>query len=117
MAKYEDITIDQGSDVAVQLDLINPDKSIKNLTGYSVAAQIRKTFNTTDSDAISFSALVSDPATSGIVTLSLTNTQTDLIAKGRYFYDVELSHLDSDSNTVVERILEGQLTVTPSVTR
>jgi len=36
---------------------------------------------------------------------------------GRYVYDVEISSIDSAANTLVERILEGQITVSPSVTR
>jgi len=39
-----------------------------------------------------------------------------LLKSGRYVYDVELSFVDSSSNTVIERILEGQITVTPQVT-
>ena len=47
----------------------------------------------------------------------LRNTQTDALKAGRYVYDVELSYTDSADNTIIERILEGQLTVTPSVTK
>ena len=36
---------------------------------------------------------------------------------GRYVYDVEISSSDSDSVTIIERILEGQIEITPSVTR
>ena len=51
------------------------------------------------------------------MTISLTNTQTDLLKAGRYVYDVELAFLDSDSNTIIERVLEGRVQVSPSVTR
>ena len=47
-----------------------------------------------------------------------TNTQTDtLLTRGRYVYDVELSFVDSSSNTIIERILEGNIEVSPSVTK
>jgi hypothetical protein len=36
---------------------------------------------------------------------------------GRYVYDVEIQYADSDGDSVVERILEGQISVSPSVTR
>ena len=36
---------------------------------------------------------------------------------GRYVYDVEISATDSAGNITVERILEGKLTVSPSVTK
>ena len=49
--------------------------------------------------------------------MSLTNTVTEAMNAGRYVYDIELSSLDSaTSTTVVERILQGNLTVNPSVT-
>jgi hypothetical protein len=117
MAQNEDLYIDQGADVAVELRLVNTDKTKKDLTGYTVKAQMRKTVNTSDSDAITFTSIVADPSTDGIATLTLTNTQTDAIKAGRYFYDVELSHLDSDANSIIERVLQGHITVTPSITR
>ena len=57
------------------------------------------------------------PSTSGTCTLSLTNSQTDALKPGKYVYDVEISFVDSDNNTIVERILEGRIQVTPSVTK
>ena len=117
MATYEDFQIDQGTDVNIQLQLATPEGAAKDLVGYSVNAQMRRTYNTSDSDAIAFLTQVQNPATAGIINLQLTNTQTDALKAGRYVYDVELSFLDSDQNTIVERILEGQINVTPSVTR
>jgi hypothetical protein len=35
---------------------------------------------------------------------------------GRWVYDAELSFVDSDDNTIIERILEGQINVLPQVT-
>ena len=116
MATYEDFSIDQGGDVAFQLELTENDGSTKNLTGHTVEAKMKKSFGA--DDAISFDAIVSQPATDGIVVLSLTNEQTDsLSTRGRYVYDVELTYYDSDQNPIVERILEGKIKVTPSVTR
>lgn len=116
MATYEDFTIDQGSDLALQIELVNPDGSKKDLTGYSVAAKMKKTYRSAES--IDFAAVIPDPSLEGVVTLSLTNMQTDsLRTRGRYVYDVELSHFDSDGNQIIERVLEGKIKVNPSVTR
>ena len=52
----------------------------------------------------------------GIVTLSLTNVQTDTLKVGNYVYDAEISFTDTNSNVIVERILEGKIRVSPSVT-
>ena len=49
--------------------------------------------------------------------MSLTNTQTDALKPGRYVYDVELQFTDSSGANIIERILEGKITVTPSVTK
>lgn len=117
MAQYEDITIDQGADQTLQLTLVDTNGAPKDLTGYSASAQIRKTYSSSDSDAITFSSAIQSPADEGILNLTLTNTQTDAMKAGRYVYDVEISYVDSSANTIIERILEGQVTVTPSVTR
>lgn len=117
MAVQEDLIIDQGSDVSVQLNLANTDGSAKDLTAHTVSAKMKKTYNSPDSDTTDFTTALSLPITAGICTLSLTNTQTGALKAGRYVYDVEISYVDSDSSTVVERILEGRIEVTPSVTK
>jgi|TARA_R110000744_G_scaffold120218_3_gene223997 hypothetical protein len=118
MAHYEVLTINQGTDVSVELHLVNVDNSIKDLTGHSVTAKLGTHYDAKDSDKTSFLSIVANPATSGIVNLSLTNAVTAALnPKKRYVYDVEISHIDSDtSNTIVERVMEGLITVTPSVT-
>ncbi len=127
MAQYEDITIDKGSDVTIRLDLYNIDGSPKQMNIqdsdlnfvpiYNVNAKMKKTYNTKDSDATTFFATTVDPDNLDyVIHLSLTNTQTDVLKSGRYVYDVEISRYDSnESATIVERILEGNIQVTPSV--
>ena len=117
MSQYEDFTIDQGADQVLQLELVDKNGAKKSLTGYSVAAQIRKTYSSSDSDAVTFSSQIASPASDGVLNLTLTNSQTNAMKAGRYVYDVEISYQDSSSNTIVERILEGQITLSPSVTR
>ena len=117
MSQYEDFTIDQGADHTIQLELVDLQGAKKDLEGYSAAAQIRKTYSSSDSDAVTFSSTIPSPASDGILNLTLTNTQTAAMKAGRYVYDVEISFTDSADNTIVERILEGQITVSPSVTR
>lgn len=117
MAQYEEFTIDAGTDVAIELHLTNIDGSKKNLEGYTVNAKLKKNYNSDSADTTDFSTVVAAPATDGVVTLSLTNTQTDTLKPGRYVYDVEISYQDSDSTDIIERILEGKIFVTPSVTR
>lgn len=117
MAQYEDITIDQGADVAVEIHLVNKDGSAKNLFNHNIAAKMKRTYTSDSADTITFNCIVANPATSGIATISLTNVQTGTLKAGQYVYDVELSFVDSDAATIVERVLEGKILVTPSVTR
>jgi|TARA_R110000772_G_scaffold81093_1_gene172650 hypothetical protein len=116
MAHYEDLHIDQGTDVSIEIYLVNPDGSVKNLTGYSVAASLATRYDAPTVEKTNFTAAVKSPATDGIVALSLTNAQSQALnPKKRYVYDVEISVLDG-AVTVVERVLEGKITISPSVT-
>lgn len=45
MADYEDFTIDQGADVAIELHLQEQDGSKKNLTGHSASAKMKRSYN------------------------------------------------------------------------
>lgn len=116
MAQYEELQIDKGSDITIKLELEDLAGNAKNLTNHTVAGKIKKTYNSSDSDATTFTTEVMAPATSGIVNLTLTNTQTQALKAGRHVYDVEISFVDSNAQTVIERVLEGTITVTPSVT-
>jgi hypothetical protein len=115
MAHYEDIIVDQGSDFILKLELVDRNNDVKDLTGYTGAGKAKTSFSALTS--VDFAATVANPATDGILQLQLTNAQTDAMSPGRYVYDVEIQSQDASDNTIVERILEGQLTVTPSVTR
>jgi len=128
MAHYEDLTIDQGSDVTIQLELFNPDGSRKLLINwdsdagtfgsyYLMRGKIKKSYNSTDSAEL-FNVTAFNPLNQeNILQLSLTNVQTSRMKAGRYVYDVELEGTDSNTGLgVVERILEGKLTLSPQVT-
>ena len=110
MAIVSNLTVDQGATFNAEIDITDDSVNAQNLTGYSVAGQIRKTYDSTTFTA--FSASVSN-ATGGTITISLTATQTNALAAGRYVYDVEIT----SGGGVVTRVLEGQVEVTPGVTR
>lgn len=115
MAEYERFAIDQGSDIAIQLELVDVNGNPKNLTNFSAAAQMKRNFNSDSADTHSFAAAIAD-ATGGILTLSLTNAQTTALKVGNYVYDVEISYVDDSANTIIERVLEGKIRVNPNVT-
>lgn len=114
MATYEEFTIDQGADVAIQIELIDENDNPKDLSNFTVTAYMKK--NYTSTAFTEFNSIVADPPTDGILTLSLTSAQTNALKAGRYVYDVEISFVDPNGNTIVERVLEGRIQLTPSVT-
>ena len=117
MAQYQEFTIDQGTDTTIELTLVDKNGAAKNLLGYTVTGKIKKTFSSDSASTTSFTTQITSN-TDGTATLSLTNAQTDALKAGRHVYDVELSHTESGTgNTIVERIMEGRIQVTPSVTK
>ena len=81
-----------------------------NLTGYTAAAQLRKSHGSTTATA--FTATLAS-ATDGIVQLDLTATVTAALAYGRYVWDLQLT---TGSGTKM-KVVEGIATIRPSVTR
>ena len=110
MASISNIFIDQGATFTTTVTVTDANGDAVNLSGYSVAAQIRKTF--LSSTATAFTASISN-ASSGEITISLSPTQTTALEAGRFVYDV----LITASGGTKTRVVEGQVTVNPSVTR
>jgi len=110
MAIVSNLTVDQGSTFSASIDITDTENNLLNLTGYTVAGQIRKTYDS--STAVDFTGSVSNAAL-GEVTISLTATQTNALIAGRYVYDVEIT----SSGGTVTRVIEGQVEVTPGVTQ
>ena len=112
MAVYAaNIVIEQGYDFYTNFELEDAaNNQPKNLVGYGVTAQVRKTYSSTNS--VSFASSIAN-ASNGVISISLTSTQTSALKPGRYVYDVELV-----SNTLtVERIVEGIVTIYPEATK
>lgn len=108
MATKANIVIDQGSTFSIDIDLTDENGDIINLGGYSANAQLRKWYTSTNATA--FTTTINTD--SGIITLALTANQTNSLTSGRYVYDVEVTN-----GSVISRIIEGIVTVTPGVTR
>ena len=110
MVIVSNLTIDQGSTFSASIDVTDVEDNILVLTGYTVAAQIRKTYDSTT--AVDFTGPVSN-ATQGEITISLTPAQTNALVAGRYVYDAEIT----SAGGTVTRVIEGQIEVTPGVTQ
>lgn len=109
MAVKAHLVIDQGTDFTANVELEDNSGSIMDLTGYTVAAQMRK--NYTSSSAVTFTA--THNGSGGTIFLNLLNSQTATIEPGRYLYDVEITSAGGTKT----RVVEGIVTVTPNMTR
>ena len=111
MAIIANLFIDQGTDFSINVDVTDALGEVLNLTGYSTAAQIRKTYGSSSTSAV-FTTNLGTPS-QGKVTLSLTDTQTSGLSAGRYVYDLNIT----SGGGVTTRVVEGQAIITPGVTR
>jgi len=110
MAIYSNLTVDQGSTFNASIDVSDADDNVLALTGYTVAGQLRKSYaSLTFTD---FTTSVTSEAL-GTINIGLTDTQTNSLKAGRYVYDVEITSPGGEKT----RVLEGQLEITPGVTR
>jgi hypothetical protein len=110
MAGFAEITIEQGADFSTTITVNDSSGTAQNLTSYTAASQIRKSYYSTT--ATSFTVSVTNP-TSGEITAAMSAATTANLTPGRYVYDVVMT---SPANTKT-RIVEGIATVLPSVTR
>ena len=109
-AGYQDIYLEQGVTYVNQITLDDVTGSPYNLTGFSVQSQARKSYFSTN-PTITFVATIYD-ANNGIIQLSANSAVTANVAAGKLVYDVVIS----TANTTT-RVLEGQIFVSPAVTR
>lgn len=107
MASKTHLVIDQGTTYSTDLNLTDDNGDPLDLTGYSANSVIKKWY--TSSTSIPFTTAIN--ASAGVVTLYLSANQTSAIVPGRYVYDVDLTDLSG----AVSRVVEGIITVTPSV--
>lgn len=106
------IEIDQGSDYSLNLN-IKEAGVVKDLSGYSARGQIRKSKTSNDVSA-SFTCTVLTPATDGNIKIELRNSVSSLMSAGLYYYDIEIY---TANDSIVKRIIQGELVLCPEVTR
>lgn len=110
MAIINNIFIDQGTDFTMTVDVQNALGNALDLTGYTISAQIRKTYSSSSATA---TFTTSHNGANGQVTMSLPDATTTSIESGRYVYDLMITSGAGEKT----RVIEGQATVTPGVTR
>ena len=111
MATTYNLAIDQGTDFSNTFTLKDSSNTVRNLTGYTGKAHLRRSYASTSN--VAFTINIANP-TNGNVVVTLSNAVTANLKYGRYVYDLELVN----SNTLtVERVVEGIVTVYPEATK
>lgn len=105
-------TIDQGSVFTLNLKYEDPDGNPINLSGQTARMQLRRRYDsaavltlTTGGGGI----VITGPT--GNILITITDEQTGTLESGFYQYDLEL-----DNAGTIERLIQGQTTVSPQVT-
>jgi hypothetical protein len=110
MATISNLYVDAGADYSNIITVTASSGQPLDLTGYSVASQMRKSYQS--STAYAFTASIYN-ASSGKVRLQLSSSTSESIPAGRWLYDVEITS-SSGSKT---RVVEGIVTINPQITQ
>lgn len=109
MAIKSNIIVDQGTDYSTVIEIKDDNGVAVDISGYTANAVIRKTYSSSNSVAFSTSV----DGTAGKITLTLSANASSNLVAGRYVYDVVTTNLLSKK----ARVIEGIVTIAPSVTR
>ena len=112
MAAIANLRVEQGSSFTSDVTVKDSEGSVFDLTGYSASASLAKGYDSSFYDRKNFTCTIATPST-GVITLDLTADQTNALESGRYVYDVEILRA---SDSTITRVIEGIVTVSPSVT-
>lgn len=109
MATISNLYVDAGATYSNIITVTASNGQALNLAGYTVASQIRKSYQS--SVAYTFAASIHDAST-GKIRLQLTANASEAIPAGRWLYDVEIT-----SGSTKTRVVEGIVTINPQITQ
>jgi len=113
MAGQYNFTIEQGATFNLLMTW-KIDNVAVNLTGYTARLQARIDVDEIDTIlSLTTGAGITLGGAAGTISLDQTATQTALLPKGEYVYDLELQ----SSGGIVTRLLQGELNISAEVTR
>lgn len=107
--KQFDITIECGADFSLNMAIRNSEDALVDLTGCTVSAQLREYPEA--SDYIAFTATHNGEG--GKITLSMAHESTAQVGYSAGYYDCFVTFPD----TSVQKVLWGEVTVIPAVTK
>jgi len=107
MAAVHNLYIDQGADFSADIGIFDDFNTAWDLSGYSGAAKIKKSYYSSTSTPFTVSVNAA-----GTITLALTAANTSTLDEGRYLYDVVITSAGGSKT----RVIEGLVTINPGVT-
>lgn len=110
MAAFSELVIEQGATFTTTVNVADINGDAINLYAYTADSQMRKSYYATNAFTIN-SAVTG--TSNGEITLSMSAANTSNLNAGRYVYDLKITSPES----IVTRVVEGIVTVLPSVTR
>lgn len=110
MAAERNITIYKGDSYSHQVNIKNSANVAINITGRTYISQIRKS-KASESVVLSFTTTVTNAA-NGVLTMSLSSSETSNINTGIYYYD-----LQETNGSTITTLMGGKVTVTGEVSR
>ena len=110
MAAYTEILVEQGATFSTTVNVEDTAGAAINLFGYSASSQMRKSFYATSNTIIT--SIITGNA-NGEITLSMTAANTANLTPGRSVFDLIITSPAS----VVTRVIEGIVIISPGVTR
>ena len=113
MAGSYDFTIEQGATFNLLMTW-KIDNIAVNLSGYTARLQARIDVDEVDTIlSLTTGSGITLGGAAGTITLDQSESQTAVLPKGEYVYDLELQ----SSSGVVTRLLQGELNISAEVTR
>lgn len=110
MAAFSELIVEQGATFSTLVNVEDVAGVPINLSAYTANSQMRKSYYS--SSYYTINTQITGTA-NGEITLSITAANTSNIPAGRYVYDLKIASPEN----VVTRVVEGIVTVLPSVTR
>jgi hypothetical protein len=110
MAQVINVAVDQGANIAININVCDITNTPVDLTYYSANASFRKHANAYANTTKFFTT---ETFANGLLLLSMTAEESANLNWGRYLYDVRITH-NTTNNT--QRVQEGILTIRPSIT-
>jgi len=103
------LTVEQGVDLTLQVNVQDGTGATYSLAGSTAAAQIRDTYN---GNLLASFSVVTNTGTPGVMALSLSATSAAALPLAKSYYDVKL--VTSAGTTV--RLVQGAVSVSGRVT-